>query len=206
MGAGSVQGTPPLSWLGLAQDTLLLPPLLQGRPQGHLPPEKGTVLAPRLVLVRAHLPAPVCSVCQEGQIYCGLMTCPEPGCPAPLPLPASCCQACNGESVCSPGSAHAPCPGELVLACQSRGASGDPACGRPCLPQGWGSQSPQRAEPVSEADVCLFFIATPGSRKEGKGEESREKQRKKVLGSCLCSIQVRPMAPSCLLLLRKVWG
>ncbi|XP_005867132.1 PREDICTED: chordin-like protein 2 isoform X3 [Myotis brandtii] len=40
----------------------------------------------------------LCS-CTEGQIYCGLMTCPEPGCPAPLPLPSSCCQACkNGSS------------------------------------------------------------------------------------------------------------
>uniref|UniRef100_G3U3J9 Chordin like 2 n=1 Tax=Loxodonta africana TaxID=9785 RepID=G3U3J9_LOXAF len=39
----------------------------------------------------------LCS-CTEGQIYCGLMTCPEPGCPAPLPLPDSCCQACKGES------------------------------------------------------------------------------------------------------------
>uniref|UniRef100_A0A8C0T298 VWFC domain-containing protein n=1 Tax=Canis lupus familiaris TaxID=9615 RepID=A0A8C0T298_CANLF len=39
----------------------------------------------------------LCS-CTEGQIYCGLMTCPEPGCPAPLPLPASCCQTCKGES------------------------------------------------------------------------------------------------------------
>ncbi|XP_064145583.1 chordin-like protein 2 [Loxodonta africana] len=36
----------------------------------------------------------LCS-CTEGQIYCGLMTCPEPGCPAPLPLPDSCCQACK---------------------------------------------------------------------------------------------------------------
>ncbi|XP_029770387.1 chordin-like protein 2 isoform X6 [Suricata suricatta] len=39
----------------------------------------------------------LCS-CTEGQIYCGLMTCPEPGCPAPLPLPASCCQTCKDES------------------------------------------------------------------------------------------------------------
>ncbi|XP_072825333.1 chordin-like protein 2 isoform X1 [Vicugna pacos] len=39
----------------------------------------------------------LCS-CTEGQIYCGLMTCPEPGCPAPLPLPASCCQACKDGS------------------------------------------------------------------------------------------------------------
>uniref|UniRef100_A0A2K5KZD2 Chordin like 2 n=2 Tax=Cercopithecinae TaxID=9528 RepID=A0A2K5KZD2_CERAT len=38
----------------------------------------------------------LCS-CTEGQIYCGLMTCPEPGCPAPLPLPDSCCQACKGD-------------------------------------------------------------------------------------------------------------
>ncbi|EPY83491.1 chordin-like protein 2 precursor [Camelus ferus] len=38
----------------------------------------------------------LCS-CTEGQIYCGLMTCPEPGCPAPLPLPASCCQACKAK-------------------------------------------------------------------------------------------------------------
>ncbi|XP_021098971.1 chordin-like protein 2 isoform X5 [Heterocephalus glaber] len=36
----------------------------------------------------------LCS-CTEGQIYCGLMTCPEPGCPAPFPLPDSCCQACK---------------------------------------------------------------------------------------------------------------
>ncbi|EAW74944.1 chordin-like 2, isoform CRA_a [Homo sapiens] len=36
----------------------------------------------------------LCS-CTEGQIYCGLTTCPEPGCPAPLPLPDSCCQACK---------------------------------------------------------------------------------------------------------------
>ncbi|XP_051707000.1 chordin-like protein 2 isoform X2 [Oryctolagus cuniculus] len=36
----------------------------------------------------------VCS-CTEGQIYCGLTTCPEPGCPTPLPLPDSCCQACT---------------------------------------------------------------------------------------------------------------
>ncbi|XP_050010428.1 chordin-like protein 2 [Alexandromys fortis] len=34
----------------------------------------------------------VCSVCQEGHTYCGLMTCPDPGCPTPLPLPDSCCQ------------------------------------------------------------------------------------------------------------------
>ncbi|XP_017388479.1 chordin-like protein 2 isoform X8 [Cebus imitator] len=39
----------------------------------------------------------LCS-CTEGQIYCGLMTCPEPGCPAPLPLPDSCCQACKDEA------------------------------------------------------------------------------------------------------------
>ncbi|XP_025314794.1 chordin-like protein 2 isoform X4 [Canis lupus baileyi] len=39
----------------------------------------------------------LCS-CTEGQIYCGLMTCPEPGCPAPLPLPASCCQTCKDGS------------------------------------------------------------------------------------------------------------
>ncbi|XP_060032815.1 chordin-like protein 2 isoform X3 [Erinaceus europaeus] len=39
----------------------------------------------------------LCS-CTEGQVYCGLMTCPEPGCPAPLPLPASCCQACRDGS------------------------------------------------------------------------------------------------------------
>uniref|UniRef100_A0A2K6KBB7 Chordin like 2 n=1 Tax=Rhinopithecus bieti TaxID=61621 RepID=A0A2K6KBB7_RHIBE len=38
----------------------------------------------------------LCS-CTEGQIYCGLTTCPEPGCPTPLPLPDSCCQACKGE-------------------------------------------------------------------------------------------------------------
>ncbi|XP_004632575.1 chordin-like protein 2 isoform X3 [Octodon degus] len=36
----------------------------------------------------------LCS-CTEGQIYCGLMTCPEPGCPTPFPLPDSCCQACK---------------------------------------------------------------------------------------------------------------
>ncbi|XP_059785444.1 chordin-like protein 2 isoform X1 [Balaenoptera ricei] len=39
----------------------------------------------------------LCS-CTEGQIYCGLMTCPDPGCPAPLLLPASCCQACKDGS------------------------------------------------------------------------------------------------------------
>ncbi|XP_055138925.1 chordin-like protein 2 isoform X7 [Symphalangus syndactylus] len=39
----------------------------------------------------------LCS-CTEGQIYCGLTTCPEPGCPAPLPLPDSCCQACKDEA------------------------------------------------------------------------------------------------------------
>ncbi|XP_039703978.1 chordin-like protein 2 isoform X3 [Pteropus medius] len=39
----------------------------------------------------------LCS-CTEGQIYCGLLTCPEPGCPAPLPLPAACCQACKDGS------------------------------------------------------------------------------------------------------------
>nr|KAF6464542.1 chordin like 2 [Rousettus aegyptiacus] len=38
----------------------------------------------------------LCS-CIEGQIYCGLMTCPEPGCPAPLPLPATCCQVCKAS-------------------------------------------------------------------------------------------------------------
>ncbi|GAB5577395.1 chordin-like protein 2 isoform X1 [Prionailurus iriomotensis] len=43
----------------------------------------------------------LCS-CTEGQIYCGLMTCPEPGCPAPLPLPASCCQMCKGFLVFEP--------------------------------------------------------------------------------------------------------
>uniref|UniRef100_A0A4W2H7I8 Chordin like 2 n=1 Tax=Bos indicus x Bos taurus TaxID=30522 RepID=A0A4W2H7I8_BOBOX len=50
-------------------------------------------------LLPSHLPnqCVLCS-CTEGQIYCGLMTCPEPGCPAPLPLPASCCQACKDGS------------------------------------------------------------------------------------------------------------
>uniref|UniRef100_A0A452EPQ6 Chordin like 2 n=1 Tax=Capra hircus TaxID=9925 RepID=A0A452EPQ6_CAPHI len=60
-------------------------------------------------LLPSHLPnqCVLCS-CTEGQIYCGLMTCPEPGCPPPLPLPASCCQACKGESVPTSGSVHPP--------------------------------------------------------------------------------------------------
>uniref|UniRef100_A0A8C6QAJ2 Chordin-like 2 n=1 Tax=Nannospalax galili TaxID=1026970 RepID=A0A8C6QAJ2_NANGA len=44
-------------------------------------------------LLPAHLSnqCVLCS-CIEGQIYCGLMTCPEPGCPTSLPPPDSCCQ------------------------------------------------------------------------------------------------------------------
>ncbi|KAM4846613.1 chordin-like protein 2 isoform 1-T1 [Thomomys bottae] len=47
----------------------------------------------------------LCS-CTEGQIYCGLTTCPEPGCPAPFPLPDSCCQACTGNDSLSHSASH----------------------------------------------------------------------------------------------------
>nr|XP_060622968.1 chordin-like protein 2 [Anolis sagrei ordinatus] len=33
--------------------------------------------------------------CSEGQIYCGLVTCPELPCASPQTLPDSCCQACR---------------------------------------------------------------------------------------------------------------
>ncbi|XP_039770661.1 chordin-like protein 2 [Ornithorhynchus anatinus] len=36
--------------------------------------------------------------CTEGQIYCALMTCPEPGCSSPLPGPGSCCPACQDRT------------------------------------------------------------------------------------------------------------
>ncbi|XP_020845229.1 chordin-like protein 2 [Phascolarctos cinereus] len=36
--------------------------------------------------------------CSEGQIYCGLMTCPETSCPTPVPVPDSCCHTCKDGS------------------------------------------------------------------------------------------------------------
>ncbi|XP_049636264.1 chordin-like protein 2 isoform X1 [Suncus etruscus] len=53
--------------------------------------------APELFPSRLTSQCVLCS-CTEGQIYCGLMSCPESGCPAPLPLPAACCQACRDGS------------------------------------------------------------------------------------------------------------
>ncbi|KAM4787960.1 chordin-like protein 2 [Cyanocitta cristata] len=36
--------------------------------------------------------------CSEGQIYCGLVTCPELLCSSPLTVPESCCQVCKDGS------------------------------------------------------------------------------------------------------------
>ncbi|KAK2513505.1 Chrdl2 [Columba guinea] len=36
--------------------------------------------------------------CSEGQIYCGLVTCPELLCSSPLTMPDSCCQVCKDGS------------------------------------------------------------------------------------------------------------
>uniref|UniRef100_A0A8C5TT59 Chordin like 2 n=1 Tax=Malurus cyaneus samueli TaxID=2593467 RepID=A0A8C5TT59_9PASS len=36
--------------------------------------------------------------CSEGQIYCGLVTCPELLCSSPQSVPDSCCQVCKGDS------------------------------------------------------------------------------------------------------------
>ncbi|XP_029457945.1 chordin-like protein 2 isoform X3 [Rhinatrema bivittatum] len=36
--------------------------------------------------------------CSDGQIYCGLMTCPEVICSSPVTVPDSCCQACQVSS------------------------------------------------------------------------------------------------------------
>ncbi|KAK2524737.1 Chrdl2 [Columba livia] len=36
--------------------------------------------------------------CSEGQIYCGLVTCPELLCSSPLTVPDSCCQVCKDGS------------------------------------------------------------------------------------------------------------
>uniref|UniRef100_A0A8C9NJA3 Chordin like 2 n=1 Tax=Serinus canaria TaxID=9135 RepID=A0A8C9NJA3_SERCA len=35
--------------------------------------------------------------CSEGQIYCGLVTCPELLCSSPFSVPDSCCQVCKGN-------------------------------------------------------------------------------------------------------------
>uniref|UniRef100_A0A8D0HH40 Chordin like 2 n=1 Tax=Sphenodon punctatus TaxID=8508 RepID=A0A8D0HH40_SPHPU len=37
--------------------------------------------------------------CSEGQIYCGLVTCPELLCASPLTVPDSCCQGCKDLSL-----------------------------------------------------------------------------------------------------------
>ncbi|POI25075.1 hypothetical protein CIB84_011175, partial [Bambusicola thoracicus] len=39
-----------------------------------------------------------CSCSEEGQIYCGLVTCPELLCSNPLTVPDSCCQVCKDGS------------------------------------------------------------------------------------------------------------
>lgn len=127
----------------------------------------GAIPAPRLVLSRAHLPAPVCPVCQEGQIYCGLMTCPEPGCPAPVPLPPSCCQACKGESVPTSGSVHPPTTGTEPWTV--RGTRGHPA---QFLPQGGGLAAPLRQLSLCQRLMCSICIVIPGSRKEGMESEA----------------------------------
>ncbi|XP_078403641.1 chordin-like protein 2 isoform X1 [Cetorhinus maximus] len=35
--------------------------------------------------------------CSEGNVYCGLRTCPKLTCPFPITVPDSCCQVCRGE-------------------------------------------------------------------------------------------------------------
>lgn len=35
--------------------------------------------------------------CSEGNVYCGLRTCPKLTCPSPISTPDSCCQVCRGE-------------------------------------------------------------------------------------------------------------
>uniref|UniRef100_A0A8C3FAL0 Chordin like 2 n=1 Tax=Chrysemys picta bellii TaxID=8478 RepID=A0A8C3FAL0_CHRPI len=40
--------------------------------------------------------------CSEGQIYCGLVTCPDLLCSSPLTVPDSCCQVCQGNMGTSP--------------------------------------------------------------------------------------------------------
>nr|XP_021514672.1 chordin-like protein 2 isoform X2 [Meriones unguiculatus] len=53
--------------------------------------------AQELVPARQPNQCVLCS-CIEGHTYCGLMTCPEPSCPTPLPLPDSCCQTCKDRT------------------------------------------------------------------------------------------------------------
>uniref|UniRef100_A0A8C3QEN7 Chordin like 2 n=1 Tax=Cyanoderma ruficeps TaxID=181631 RepID=A0A8C3QEN7_9PASS len=66
--------------------------------------------------------------CSEGQIYCGLVTCPELLCSSPLTVPDSCCQVCKGNeweqlncwslnplfSGCSQRHSQDQCLGEVV--------------------------------------------------------------------------------------------
>ncbi|ERE80385.1 chordin-like protein 2 [Cricetulus griseus] len=53
--------------------------------------------AQELIPTRLSNQCVLCS-CIEGHTYCGLMTCPEPSCPTPFPLPDSCCQTCKDRT------------------------------------------------------------------------------------------------------------
>ncbi|XP_066475534.1 chordin-like protein 2 [Tiliqua scincoides] len=44
--------------------------------------------------------------CSEGQIYCGLVTCPELLCASPETVPDSCCQVCRDSSSEAPAEEH----------------------------------------------------------------------------------------------------
>uniref|UniRef100_A0A674I3D0 Chordin like 2 n=1 Tax=Terrapene triunguis TaxID=2587831 RepID=A0A674I3D0_9SAUR len=55
--------------------------------------------------------------CSEGQIYCGLVTCPDLLCSSPLTVPDSCCQVCQGNMGTSPLDGNRnpdQCSGDLV--------------------------------------------------------------------------------------------
>lgn len=136
----------------------------------------GAIPAPRLVLSRARLPAPVCSVCQEGQIYCGLMTCPEQAAPPP---PAACLvlPGLQSESVPTSGSAH-PASGTQPWTVQGT-LRGHPA---PSFPSGWWLSCTLRQLSLRQRLMCSICIIIPGSRKEGT--ESEAGRRQNSTGMC----------------------
>ncbi|EPQ08321.1 Chordin-like protein 2 [Myotis brandtii] len=96
----------------------------------------------------------LCS-CTEGQIYCGLMTCPEPGCPAPLPLPSSCCQACKN------GSSEKSAEEDTVQS--HRGADGRQDCQRVTCPAEYPCHHPEKVAGKC-CKICPEDKAEPGHR------------------------------------------
>ncbi|XP_021563417.1 chordin-like protein 2 isoform X6 [Carlito syrichta] len=142
----------------------------------------------------------LCS-CTEGQIYCGLTTCPEPGCPAPLPLPDSCCQACkdgSGEKSAEEDSVQShrgvrhsqdPCSGDGGR----KRSPGTPAPTGLSLPLGF---SPRHFRPKGAGSTTVKIVLKEKHKKEDKADPSQSEisstRCPKVPGRVLVHTSVSP--------------